>query len=314
MKTLAITLAFGTVLGTAFAQKVAPPKADVQAIKGQCGCQAVTFKYAETFSPNPEYQFKDRKQLGGLEWVFVDEETPTKLVLMHLLVINDSTVIKHWREDWEFQNTSLLAFDQEGTWKHKTLPAAAVKGQWTQKVFEVDDSPRYEGSATWAHVDGRHVWENTTDAPLPRREYTTRQDYNVLRRTNRLVVTEKGYLHDQDNAKVLRSAEGERVLVYEKGINDYRRVPDAACTTAQTWWTKQRPFWTDVRAVWGELIAQKKGIQLKKKVDDQVLGQRLGELAAAYQKTPKASATNRADIRAVIEKYLVVPELVGKAD
>lgn len=29
------------------------------------------------------------------------EQTDRKILIQHLLVINDSTVIKHWREDWE---------------------------------------------------------------------------------------------------------------------------------------------------------------------------------------------------------------------
>jgi len=316
MKKFLFTLTLGTaLLPAAVAQKTAlPPKADVQAIKGQCGCQAVTFKYAETFSPNPEYKFKDRKELGGLEWVFVDEETPTKLVLMHLLVINDSTVIKHWREDWSYENTALLAYQQGKTWKATLKTKPEVKGQWTQKVFEVDDSPRYEGTATWVHADGRHVWENTTDAPLPRREYTTRSDYNVLRRTNRIVVSETGYLHDQDNAKVLRNDEGDQVIAYEKGINDYRRVPAAACQTAQTWWTKNRAFWVNVRTVWNELIAARKVVSLHAKVDDKAIFQALDSLASAYAKAPKPSAQNKADLRAVLLKYFADSDRVGKAD
>lgn len=311
MKKLLLPLALGTALLTsALAQK----PLDLMAIKGQCGCQAVTFKYAETFSPNPEYKFKDRKELGGLEWVFVDEETPTKLVLMHLLVINDSTVIKHWREDWSYENTALLAYQQGKIWNNTLKTKPAVKGQWTQKVFEVDDSPRYEGTATWFHADGRHVWENTTDAPLPRREYTTRSDYNVLRRSNRIVVSETGYLHDQDNAKVLRNDEGETVIAYEKGINDYRRVPATACKTAQTWWTKNRAFWVDVRNVWNELIAARKVVSLHPKVADKSVSQALEPLAEAYAKAPKPSAQNKTGIRAVLTKYFAAPELVGKAN
>ncbi|PQA59248.1 DUF6607 family protein [Siphonobacter curvatus] len=307
MKRFIFTLTLGSLLSTAFAQK----SADIQAIKGQCGCHAITFKYAETFSPNREYKFKDRKEMGALEYVFVDEETPNKLVLMHLLVINDSTIIKHWREDWKFQNTDLLAYEQDAEWKYKALTAPQAKGQWTQQVFEVDDSPRYEGSATWFHADGRHVWDNTTDAPLPRREYTTRNDYNVMRRGNRIVITDYGYLHDQDNAKVLRTPDGEKIIAYEKGINDYHRVKEAACNSAKDWWTKHRTFWVDVRNVWGDLIAQKKGIQLEKKVDGKSLNQSLDDLSAAYLKAPKATAANKAEIKATIQKFLKNKELVG---
>ncbi|MDQ1088627.1 DUF6607 family protein [Siphonobacter sp. SORGH_AS_1065] len=307
MKRILLTLTLGGLFTSAFAQK----SADIQAIKGQCGCHAITFKYAETFSPNPEYKFKERKEMGALEYVFVDEETPNKLVLMHLLVINDSTIIKHWREDWKFQNTDLLAYEKEASWKYKSLPTSEAKGQWSQQVFEVDDSPRYEGSATWFHADGRHVWENTTDAPLPRREYTTRNDYNVMRRGNQIVITDYGYLHDQDNGKILRTPEGEKVIAYEKGINDYHRVKDAACNSAKEWWKTNRTFWVDVRNVWGDLIAQKKGIELEKKVDGKSLNQSLDALASAYLKAPKASAANKAEIKATIQKYLKNKDLIG---
>lgn len=307
MKQTLFTLALSGLALTTFAQK----SADIQAIKGQCGCQAVTFKYAETFSPSKEYKFKDRKELGGLEYVFVDEETPDKLVLMHLLVINDSTVIKHWREDWKYQNTDLLAYEDGHNWKYKGISTKEAKGQWSQQVFEVDDSPRYEGSATWFHADGRHVWENTTDAPLPRREYTTRNDYNVMRRTNRIVITSYGYLHDQDNGKILRTPDGEKVIAYEKGINDYRRVNVNACKAAKDWWTKNRTFWVDVRNVWGDIIARKKGIQLEKNAGGKSLSQSLNDLADAYAKAPKPTAENKAEIRSTIEKFLKNKELIG---
>ena len=69
-------------------------------------------------------------------------------------------------------------------WGYRKLSKAlAAKGTWTQKVFQVDDSPRYEGYATWVHVDGRHYWDSQTDGPLPRREYSKRSDYNVSKKT-----------------------------------------------------------------------------------------------------------------------------------
>lgn len=90
-------------------------------------------------------------------------------------------IIKHWRQDWLYENTDLYSFDKGTSWKYKKLDKKAVKGQWTQKVYQVDDSPRYEGSSTWVHVDGKDYWANVADAPLPRREQTHRNDYNVLK-------------------------------------------------------------------------------------------------------------------------------------
>ncbi|CCH51240.1 hypothetical protein BN8_00156 [Fibrisoma limi BUZ 3] len=284
--------------------QLSPPAQDLAAIKGQCGCHDVDFVYAETFAPEKTYTFKDRYRAKGTEWVFVDEERPGKIVIQHLLVVGDTMVIKHWREDWLFENTSLLKFDQNATWKRVSLPPTQAKGQWTQKVFEVDDSPRYEGSATWIHADGRHFWENTADAPLPRREYTKRSDYNVLRRTNHHEITADGYVHEQDNDKIIRSEAGDQLLVSEKGLNTYKRTDEAKCRVAKEWWQKNRAYWADVRAVWDEVLANRPTVGIRGQVKGNVLGRELDELATASLKTNYNSAASRQLIRQTIEKYL----------
>ncbi|WP_018622836.1 DUF6607 family protein [Spirosoma luteum] len=290
-------------ISTSFAQTSLNPQ-DIAAIKGQCGCHAVDFRYAETFSPDKLYTFKDRYTAKGIEWVFVDEERPGKLVIQHLLVAADTMVIKHWREDWLFQNTSLLAFDQNAAWKRQTLTPDQAKGQWTQQVFEVDDSPRYEGSATWVHADGRHFWESTVDAPLPRREYTKRHDYNAMRRTNHHEITATGYVHEQDNDKIIRSEAGDQLLAQEKGINAYTRTDETKCQAAKDWWAKQRTYWVDVRNVWNEVLANRPAVALRGQVKGMVLGRELDDLATSSLKGAYNSAATRPQIRGVIEKYL----------
>ncbi|GAB3641230.1 DUF6607 family protein [Spirosoma arcticum] len=292
----------------------APKPEDIAAIKGQCGCHDVNFLYAETFAPEKTYTFKDRYTAKGTEWVFVVEESgtpgakpsdlPGKIVIQHLLVANDTMVIKHWREDWLYENTALLKFDQSASWKRANLTPAQAKGQWTQKVFEVDDSPRYEGSATWIHADGRHFWESTVDAPLPRREYTKRTDYNVMRRTNHHEIWPDGYVHEQDNDKLIRSEAGDQLLVSEKGINRYKRTDETKCQAAKDWWAKNRTYWNDVRAVWDEVLSKRDGVALRGQVKGNVLGRELDELAATAQKPGYNSATARPLIQDVISKYL----------
>ena len=293
--------------------QLGPKPEDVTAIKGQCGCHEVGFVYAETFAPDKSYAFKDRYTAKGTEWVFVVEETPApdgkpgqpgKIVIQHLLVANDTMVIKHWREDWLFENTALLKFDQGASWKRADLTPAQAKGQWTQKVFEVDDSPRYEGSATWIHADGRHYWESTVDAPLPRREYTKRTDYNIMRRTNHHEIRPGGYVHEQDNDKIIRSEAGDQLLVSEKGLNNYRRTDENKCRAAKDWWASNHTYWNDVRAVWDEVLDRKDGVALRGQVKGSVLGRELDEIAATAQKPGYTSATGRPLIRAVINKYL----------
>ncbi|MCX6218865.1 DUF6607 family protein [Spirosoma sp.] len=308
MRSSFILPVFLLTIGLLKAQQT-PKAEDIAAIKSQCGCHDVSFLYAETFAPDKNYVFKDRYTAKGTELVLVDEQVgpanrPTKLVIQHLLVVGDSMVIKHWREDWEFQNTSLLRFDQNATWKRVKLTPEQAKGQWTQKVFEVDDSPRYEGSATWVHVDGRTYWESTVDAPLPRREYTKRTDYNVMRRTNHHEIRPDGYIHEQDNDKIIRSEAGDQLLASEKGLNTYQRTDDAKCKVAKEWWTKNRAYWVDVRNVWSEVLANRSTVALKGQVKGQVLGRELDELAETTQKATYNSVSSRQLIRQTIEKYL----------
>ncbi|MCY7360193.1 MAG: hypothetical protein LH609_22605 [Rudanella sp.] len=303
MRYSVIITAIGLTISAAVAQTTPNPQ-DVAAIKGQCGCHAVDFNYVETFSPDKLYTFKDRYTAKGIEWVFVDEERPGKLVIQHLLVANDTMVIKHWREDWLYQNTSLLAFDQNASWKRLTISPEQAKGQWTQQVFEVDDSPRYQGSATWIHADGRHYWESTVDAPLPRREYTKRHDYNVMRRTNHHEITPTGYRHEQDNDKIIRSEAGDQLLAQEKGINDYARTDDSKCAVAKAWWAAHRAYWADVRTIWGEVLANRPEVALKGQVKGMVMGRELDDLATTSLKGTYNTTSTRPLIRGVMEKYL----------
>ncbi|MFB6454622.1 DUF6607 family protein [Chitinophaga sp. Hz27] len=242
---------------------------DKSAIKNMCGCMEVTFEYTETFPGDSSYKPKGyHKITDAVEYVTVADEKNNRIVLQHLLVAGGD-VIKHWTEDWQYENQQLLVYSKNDTWNKASLPAAAVKGQWTQKVFGVDDEPRYEGAATWVHADGRHYWESTSDAPLPRREYTTRSDYNVLQRTNHHEITSFGSLHGQDNKKILRDDTGDKIIVGEKGLNTYRRTDESKCQQAKEWWEQNKQFWAVVRQQWDKLYGANTAVVLQKQVDNQ---------------------------------------------
>src|SRR5689334_17641190 len=82
-----------------------------------CGCFNVEFKYAETFSPDPNYKFHDRDEIsGGVELVLPVEISDKKIVLQHLLVISDSMIIKHWREDWTYENATIWKYKADKVW------------------------------------------------------------------------------------------------------------------------------------------------------------------------------------------------------
>ena len=261
-------------------------KQDINAIKAMCGCYEVEFNFTETFvkTKDKEYESSAPQYDYALEWVELVEDTQDKLVLQHLLIVSDSMIVKHWRQDWEFENTYLYSFQNDRTWKYETLPKSQVKGQWTQRVYQVDDSPRYEGSATWMHVDGKHIWRNTTDAPLPRREQF-RKDYNVLQRTNVHEITNDGWIHDQDNIKIMRGDTGkEEILAYEKGYDPYKKVDDSKCIAAQKFWASNAPLWKNVRDKWQTVFDRKKDLHLEKAVDKKPLFMHLFELPASTDK------------------------------
>lgn len=274
----------------------AKKKEDIKAIKAMCGCYEVEFNFAETFkyAKNEDYKASPTKYEKGLEWVELVEETPNKIVMQHLLQVSDTMVIKHWRQDWEFENTKLYDYDGNNVWKFVTLPKDKVKGQWTQRVFQVDDSPRYEGSATWVHVDGRHYWTNVTDAPLPRREHTIRNDYNVLERTNTHEIVSDGWIHDQDNVKIQRTNGKDQLIAKEKGFDYYKKVDDSRCAGAKKYWAANKTMWKNVREKWATIFAQNKDLTLLNKVEGQSL------FMALFDLKPTAA---KSETDAIIEKY-----------
>ncbi|MFJ1434177.1 DUF6607 family protein [Capnocytophaga canimorsus] len=277
MKRLFVVLCVISFLAEVKAQN----KKDVEAIKSMCGCYEVTFRYAETFQYGADSTYVPSKssRSKALEWVELIENNKKKLVLQHLLVVgkrDKQHVIKHWRQDWIYQNTDLLKYIKDNEWSSYSLPKSAVKGQWTQKVYQVDDSPRYEQTATWVHVDDKSFWESEADAPMPRREQEIRNDYNVLLRRNRHEITNYGWLHQQDNDKVLRRDDkDDLVIAQERGYNTYKKVADEKCRAAQEFWQENKEKWALVRNRWEKVFEQKGNLKVQEKIEGKTLYEHL---------------------------------------
>ncbi len=293
---LLISLTF-TIPGNAQNKK----KQDAEAIKKMCGCYEVTFNFAETFNYSKDslYQPSKTKTDRGLEWAQLVEDDKNKISIQHLLQVGDPSkphIIKHWRQDWLYENTSFYMFNGDNIWNYTSKQKPEVKEQWTQKVYQVDDSPRYEGSATWVHVDGKSYWENTTDAPLPRREYTKRSDYNITVRGNRHEITKSGWVHDQDNAKVIREkGKADVILAKEKGYNTYVKVDDNKCKAASDWWQKNQSKWVLVRNKWSDVYNRNQNLALESKVENKQL----------YKYLFSDGYTKASDIDKVIESFVI---------
>ncbi|MEM9822243.1 MAG: DUF6607 family protein, partial [Bacteroidota bacterium] len=287
--------------------------AERAAIKNFCGCFEVKFKYAETFAHAENYEFHKPYQASALELVTMVEESPTKMVMQHILVINDSFFIKHWREDWEYQTDHLFSFQGKETWEMALMTSEQSAGQWSQEVYGVYDEPRYSGTATWFLADGKSVWVNTADAPLPRREYKKRKDYQVMRRTNSLHIKDWGWIHEQDNEKVLVKADGsEEIIVEEKGKNTYTRVDDRRCQKGLEWWKNNQKNWKAVRTVWDEVLMEPGTYKIEKRHEDGDYLPRKMKKFAKMDFTTEMEAQEK--VREIIQKHRSAVEVQALAE
>jgi len=279
MKNLILLTIYLLIISSTYSQ-ISKQEKDQNAIKKMCGCFEVGFNFSETFnySDDTTYMPSKVKHANALEWAELVEDSNDKIIIQHLLVVGDKDnpmIIKHWRQDWLFENNDFYMYNGDNKWNFVKKTDDEIKGQWTQKVYQVDDSPRYEGSSSWVHVDGKSYWENTTDAPLPRREYTQRSDYNITVRRNRHEITNYGWLHDQDNDKVIRNKDSDVILAQEKGYNTYNRVDDSKCESAKIWWKKNHKFWEHARDSWNEVYNKDKNLTMHSKVDGKKLYEQL---------------------------------------
>ncbi len=255
-------------------------KKDSNAIMNMCGCFEVSFNFSETIKLNNREDYvpsEDYQTTPVYELAIPIKKNKNEISIQHILQIGDEnyrSIVKHWRQDWLYQNKDLYQYDKDNNWIYKNLSRSDVKGQWTQKVFQVDDSPRYEGTSSWVHIDGKSFWENQTSAPLPRREFSKRKDYNVLVRNNRHEITNYGWFHGQNNEKVDKVNDTEKeLLALEVGYNYYKRVDDEKCRYAKDWWLENEKKWAVVRGIWDEIYSQNKDLSLKSNID----GRRLYE-------------------------------------
>lgn len=263
---------FHPALKQAFACKAGEPKLDCdrRAIKAMAGEFHVRFAFDETLVLDPAYTARKPQRSGGTEWVFVVEDTPSHIVLQHILVMGDEhVVVKHWRQDWTYEPKTTFAFRGNRTWDKVALEPADAAGKWLQSVYEVDDQPRYFGWGEWRHAADVSDWtSNLTWRPLPRREHTKRHDYEVLVATNRHTVTPDGWSHEQDNLKVQLAPDGAtHALVREAGLNTYVRIDDYDFKAGRTYWEKTAAYWKKVRAKWDAVYASHDRIVLADEID-----------------------------------------------
>ncbi len=273
---------------------------DRLAILAMQGEYRVDFRFEETVALKAGYERHDVKETGGYEIVLVVEDDPDRIVLQHLLVMPGGAVIKHWRQDWVYEATERFEFVADQTWDVRGLDAALTKGAWTQCVFEVSDAPRYCGTGRWNHRYGVSTWTSDRSwRPLPRREYTKRDDYNALNAENRHTVTPNGWTHEQDNTKTVRVGRNtSETLVREFGFNDYRNIDGYDFEPARAYWAKTGNYWARVRKAWERRLDSGNTLVLKTEIDGMPL------IVGTFTQAENADSTDEEEERQAIEALL----------
>ncbi len=144
--------------------------------------------------------------------MYVDRDDGKFISLTHILAmrvvqkdgtLSEPMVTKHWRQDWRFEPTEVVEYRGREQWQRRVLRRKDVEGQWSQTVYQVDESPRYASVGRWQHATGSFSsWiSGDTRRPLPRREWSVRKDYQVLIGTNRHTITPTGWIQEENNLK-----------------------------------------------------------------------------------------------------------------
>lgn len=303
----------GAAAARASGETVAPAvfEADRNAILSMAGDYKVTFDFTETVSFVNGYALKEPKLSGGHESVRVLEDRGDFISLQHTLVIGPDdapAIVKHWRQDWQYQPQRVLVFVGGNAWEWRSVPAAERSGAWSQTVYQVDDAPRYGAVARWTYEGGLAEWTPPREwRPLPRRDMTTRDDYHAIDAVNRHVITPWGWVHEQENSKLILSGE-PAVLVREIGVNTYRRFDGYPVSASDAYWAATADYWAGVRAEWARIGAANARFAITLQGETEDLYQPLLALADQVRSGEKGLEPALAEARAVINRF-VTPEI-----
>lgn len=274
---------------------------DREAILAMAGSYVVDFHFKETVGFEPGYDLKKPKDAAAHEEVFVLASSERIIELQHVLQTKRG-MVKHWRHAWEYEPNHIWEFTKEQTWERRVLSEDEARGKWIQRVYQTDDSPRYEALGTWSHIGNLSQWTSApTRRPLPRREYTTREDYNVLIAQNRHAITPTGWVHEQDNYKLREDEKGSHVIAREFGLNRYDHTNPDKLAECRTWWEDNKDVWQDIRSVWQGIYQKESLLHIAAAFEEKPLHRHLGRLA---EEKAAAKSYKRDDLRDEVKEII----------
>ena len=303
-------LADGPIADRGEAVETAHFQKDRETILSMAGDYKVRFDMQESTPWMEGYEPLDRKISGGYESVRVIEDTGDKIVLQHLLVVGDEGeefVIKHWRQDWQYEPEKILVYTGPNTWKWQGVPERMRNGRWSQTVYQVDDSPRYAGWGEWQDSQGIRRWRsNWTTRPLARRDAVRHPIYDRYEGINRHQLTPTGWIHWQDNTKMMpvEGADGElQPVVQEYVLNTYTKFDGYNTGAADAYWAATKDYWAAVRNKWAEVAEANGGITIQEEAETgTVISGRLLTIGSALRDGTIAQDAAIAEALALIEE------------
>ena len=271
-----------------------PIERDRRAILAMAGDYRVSFDFLEVEVYGAVQAPSTPYRSWATEQVEVLESTEDIISLQHTIVMfmvmedgsqSPPMLVKHWRQDWEYEPETALEFIGEMHWETRQLSDEERKGKWQQTVYQVDDSPRYTMRGAWEHNAAYSAWHGEDSwRPLPRREHSIRSDYHTLTGTNRLTIHPKGWVHTQDNMKTVLSTIGtidanNPVLAREFGVNRYDRIRDFDFSEADEYWAATGDFWAKTRDAWNNHLTTSTTVKVDTHCEDKRVYGHLFELA-----------------------------------
>lgn len=294
---------------------------DREAILAMAGVYRVTFDFLETVPLRSGYKPGRPYQSWATEYIEVIEDSGKFISLQHILVmyfigeggkIEGPMVTKHWRQDWTYEDTAMLEYRGDNTWQTAGVPESESKGKWSQAVYQVDDTPRYESLGEWKFDGNYFYWKSgTTWRPLPRREFTVRDDYNVLSGVNLVTINPAGWVHEQENLKLVvdpygRPLQKDPYIAKEAGLDRYELITGFDYSAAADYWELTAPFWKDVRDGWAEAISENPTLRLRNSYEGKKLYEYLFEYADGItEASPYDSAKGKEYADTIIGHFVI---------
>ena len=296
---------------------------DRRAILAMSGGYRASFDFLETLGFTESHSPARPYQSWGTEYVYVVEDKDDFISLQHVLVMYfqnnneepaEPMVMKHWRQDWHYEDNKIHTYQGFNSWKEKTLKDQDVSGKWSQAVYQVDDSPRYQAIGSWQHAGNYSSWlSSETWRPLPRREFSVRNDYDVLIGTNKHTITPTGWVQEEDNLKINLQNPGvlahtSPVIAKEIGLARYERITDHDWTPGDEYWKKTEVFWDSVRRIWSEILEEKQTLKLdQEKLKARSMFMTMFGMAKKFSGSTNNDQMN-SEIEAALLNYLAIDQ------